>query len=330
MKLSEIKAVFDKNAIVLEQCAMYLNHTPDAMTRAQMEEITGGDKSLEERSFALFLANVFFEDEEQMTEFYREYYLNGVKKLNPCDYVSDPYYKNIKIPEAQIGKWTLKNQEYKPYEAFVYNDLKVQGYKEIPQLGFFDDTFSFPTVFENGVEWMAIKPNEIETMKEPISRAKGNVLVLGLGLGYYAYMISLKNEVSEITIVERDEGVIRLFESHILPQFENANKIKIVKADALEYLKKNASKKKIDFVFADLWRDASDGVELYVKLKKLEVLNPKTEYSYWIERTLISSIKASVFNSLYPKLSSGELIKSEQEIEEMLSDSYIKELARYL
>lgn len=39
---------------------------------------------------------------------------------------------------------------------------------------------------EDGQEWMAIKPNEIETMRQPIARAAGQVVAFGLGMGYYA------------------------------------------------------------------------------------------------------------------------------------------------
>lgn len=330
MKLEEIKNIFDANGMVLEQVATYLNNTPCLITKEQMEQITGGDKSLDQSSFALFLSNLFFENQDLASFVYREYYSRGVKKLDPQTYQSDPYYKSIKIPKAQIGTWTLKNQSYAPYEAFIFDDLKTNGYKEIPQIGFFDTEFTFPTVFENGIEWMAIKPNEIETMKKPIADAFGNVLVCGLGLGYYAYMISNKSSVNSIIIVERDERVIALFKQYILPQFENGHKITIVKGDALEYLEQTAPRQALDFVFVDLWHDASDGVELYIKTKKLEILSPRAKFSYWIERTLLSSIRFSIFNALYPKLKSGEISKTENELEQMLSDSYIKELAKHL
>ena len=52
---------------------------------------------------------------------------------------------------------------------------------------------------------MSIIPNEIETMKEAIETVKGNVLVYGLGLGYFPYMISLKNDVNKITIIEKED-----------------------------------------------------------------------------------------------------------------------------
>jgi AraC-like DNA-binding protein len=59
---------------------------------------------------------------------------------------------------------------------------------------------------------MSITPNEIVTMREPVARASGRVLTLGLGLGYYAYMVHLKEDVTDVTVVEREQAVIDLFE----------------------------------------------------------------------------------------------------------------------
>ena len=49
------------------------------------------------------------------------------------------------------------------------------------------------------------------SMKNPIKNAHGKVLTTGLGLGYFSYMASLKEDVSEIVIIERDEKVIKLW-----------------------------------------------------------------------------------------------------------------------
>ncbi len=330
LELEKIKEAFDLNQQVLSQCAMYLNHTPDAMSAQLISEITNGDVALENISIATFLANIFCEDEEEANKLCREYYSKMVKCLNAEEYKSDPYYKNIKIPCAESGRWTLKNQEYKPYELFVCADLEIDGYKEMVQLGYFRESFSFPTVFENGIEWMAIKPNEIETMKEPIREAQGNVLVLGLGLGYYTYMISEKENVRSITVIERDKSVIELFEKHILPQFENKHKITLVNMDAFEYLDKHLRDRKFDYQFADLWHDISDGTELYLRLRKKECLSPKTKYSYWIEKSILSGIRGNVFRAIYESIKNGKLEKSLEEVREMLTLKYIKELAKFI
>ena len=85
---------------------------------------------------------------------------------------------------------------------------------------------------------MSLIPHEILTMEKHINAVKGNVLVLGLGMGYFAYMISNKEDVSSITIIENNLNLINFFNHHLLPQFENKQKIKIEFADALTYLGK--------------------------------------------------------------------------------------------
>lgn len=110
----------------------------------------------------------------------------------------------------------------------------------------------FPAILENNRIWMTITPNEIETMKEAVDQAFGNVLAYGLGLGYYAYMTSGKDHVESVTVVEMNDDVIKLFTTYVVPQFKNAHKIKIIKADAFEYAQKHMSKENYDFVFTDL------------------------------------------------------------------------------
>ena len=327
-ELEKICNIFDENYLVLCQVASYLNNAPDSLTKEIMEEITGGDKQFEEYSYAMFLANVFTEDEKLANDLLKKYYLKSVKRLNEQEYYQNPYYKNIKIPNKTIDKWTLGYQKYKSYEAFIRDDLIIDGYREIPSIGYFDKTFSFPTVFENGVEWMAIKPNEIETMKQSIKEAKGNVLVYGLGLGYYAYMISLKNEVSNITIIERDESVIKLFNEYILSQFENKDKIRIIQCDAFEYAEKVAKNHTYTYVFVDLWHDVSDGTEMYMKMKKLEKHLSNATFSYWIEKSILSTIRPQIFDTLYTNIKENKLQKSLEEIKHMLTDDFLKELIK--
>ena len=332
-ELKELENIYvrqEKNLLVFSQIASYLNNAPCTITSELIEEITGGNKSLEEYSYAMFLSNIFTDDEKKANELLREYYLKSVKHLDKKEYEENPYYKNIKIPNKQIDKWTLGYQTYQPYEAFIRNDIIVEGYTEIPRIGYFTEKFTFPTVFENGIEWMAIKPNEIETMKEPVEKARGSVLVYGLGLGYFAYMISIKERVSSVTIVERDESVIELFTEHILPQFENRDKINIVQADAFVFAEKEMSKKKYDYVFVDLWHDVSDGTEMYIKMKKYEQKLPKAEFSYWIEDSILSAVKARIFDALYDGIKKNAINKTLTEVKEILKKDYLRSFVKFL
>ena len=96
-----------------------------------------------------------------------------------------------------------------------------------------------------------------------IDRAFGNVLTYGLGLGYFQYMVSNKENVSKVTIIEKNKDIIKLFVEYILPQFPNKDKIKIICMDAFEYATNNVKDIFYDFIYADLWHDVSDGIEMY-------------------------------------------------------------------
>ena len=330
-RIEEIAHRRERNYQALSLIASYLNNCPDLVTREIIEEITNGEKSGEERAFASFLANVFSEDEAEVNWLEREYLFKSVKRLSAEEYLKNPFFEKIKIPATKEGNWDFGYQSYQPYEGFIYRDLAFTGdYVEIPQIGYFDEKFSFPTVFENGREWMAIKPNEIETMKKPIEKAKGRVLVYGLGIGYFAYMVSEKNEVDSVTVIERDENVIKLFEKHILPQFLNGKKITVIKSDAFDYAKNHMKNGSFDYVFTDLWHDVSDGVDLYVKMKKHEALCPNSHFEYWIEDSILSSIRWSIFDGIYEKAKKGDLVETFETIEKYLSDNYLKQFVKFL
>ena len=170
---------------------------------------------------------------------------------------------------------------------FVHDDIvKLKDGRLLPQVGYFDEEFIYPAIYEKGVLWMSVTPNEVNTMKEPIDKAFGRVLTFGLGLGYFAYMASLKDEVEKITIVESNETTIKIFEKYILPQFKFKDKIEIIKADAFKFAESEYKSGKYDYVFADIWHDAGDGLGCYTKFKRLEKLNPNLVYDYWIEKTI--------------------------------------------
>lgn len=280
----------EDNRTVFALLSHYLNQAPDLITSEEIQEITDYGVT-EEYAFNVILAGAFGLDINEHAyhkELFDQYFTRMTHKLDVSEYYNNPYYKNIQIPHVQIGNSRLKYERYKPYEGFVCNDIiRTEEGRQLPQIGFFDEEFRFPAVLENDRIWMTITPNEIETMKEPVEAAFGNVLTFGLGLGYYAYMVSIKDNVSSVTIVEANEHVIRLFKKHILPQFAHGHKIRIIQADAFEYAERELSSGAYDYVFTDLWHDVSDGAELYLRMKSYEEHNPNTVFSYWIEKSIL-------------------------------------------
>ena len=220
---------------------------------------------------------------EENQEIMNEFFLSRLKRLNPKDYSSNAYVQAIK-EAGRYGKYSLKMIDYAPYQLFPYDEITVtKDYKEYSAIGYFDQPYSYLALTEGNNIWMSLNPNEIETMKPYIEKGKGNILVLGLGMGYVPYMMSLKNDVKHITIIEKDQEIINLFNKIIFPYFKYQKKITIIKDDAISYLKRN---QKFDYIFADLWHSPEDGLSLFIKLKKIN-----KNIDCWLETSLIALLR---------------------------------------
>ncbi len=186
---------------------------------------------------------------------------------------------------SQAGAFELGYASYRPYELFVADDLRAYPDGAVlPVLGYFAQPFAYPVLTENGREWMTATPNEINTIRPAAEAAHGHVLTLGLGLGYFAFHALLNPRVERVTAVERSADAIRLFRERILPAFPHPECLTILQADAFAAAPALYRSGQYDFVFADLWHDAADGLPMYERLKQMEVPGP--EYRYWIEKTL--------------------------------------------
>ncbi len=168
--------------------------------------------------------------------------------------------------------------------------------------GYYDREMRFPILCETETKigWMTVEPYEINTFSSFAESAKGRILLGGCGLGYIAYMLSLKDEVSEITIVEKDKDVIELFKSSILPQFKNKDKIKVIEGDIIEYLK-IADLTKYDEINLDVWRDYMDMIYIYLEALVVEHNNPQVKFSYWLEEGLRYQIGKSILKAFAEK-----------------------------
>ena len=204
-------------------------------------------------------------DLDENREVMDAYILSNLKKLDSKEYLDNEYAKTIKAT-GKYKKYALKNITYEPYQLFAYDDISLEGDKENSCIGYFDHKFSYLALTEGNNIWMSLNPNEIETMKPFINKAKGNVLVLGLGMGYVPFMMAMKSEVKSITIIEKDSEIIGLFNTLIYPNFKNKEKIKIIEDDAINYTRKN---NRYDYIFADLWHSPEDGLSLFVQLKRI-------------------------------------------------------------
>ena len=211
------------------------------------------------------------------------------------DFEANPYLKKLKNVSFTKNDWSLSEKKLEAYSLFPYQEEYhyASNYLLKMSLAFFDKDFIYPSIslFDN--EWMSLNPYEIRTMETPILIARGKVLTLGLGLGYFAYMAHLKDEVKEVHIVEMDRGLIDLFNEYLLPLFDYPEKIHIHKADAFRFIE-NIKDGDYDCIFSDLWHDVSDGITMYLKLKSKFNSFRYTQCSYWVEGALVTYLRTLV------------------------------------
>ena len=308
IKLARLEKTVEANYRITRKYAEYLERYPEFITKEMVDTLTADGDITPEEAIVALLSEAFFLDFDRREDrtLIMDYLTPSVRLFDAEKYRNNPYYKNVKIKYIKDGSWELRNEKYTAYRGVIAADMILcDDGREIPPLGFFTEDFEFPAVLEGGNEWMTLTPVDLDTCDEAIEAAKGRVVTYGLGLGYYAYMVSEKAEVESITVVEKSPDVIKLFKKHILPQFPNKHKVRVIEADAFEYAERVSPAEGYDLAFVDTWRDASDGQPMYEKMKHLEHLSPSTKFMYWIEGFLISRTRALRLAELFSKIDSG-------------------------
>ena len=212
----------------------------------------------------------------------------------------DELYKNEYLQTIKLdGRYTSGNavleldslSKFSVVEVPIESDYAGLEKPSIPTPGVLSAEFKFPRLSADDRTWMTITPSEMLTMAKAIKAMHGNICCFGLGLGYFAFMAGLRDEVTSITIVENNQNVIDLFTKYLLPQFPCKDKIKIIKVNAFEYMQ-GLSDTLFDCIFVDIWHDAND-IEDYVKSRKLLAQLKKTDVHYWIEQEMLARLQYS-------------------------------------
>ena len=332
-RLQKLIAVKDQNILASDFLLRYLLDSSSYSLGREFKRRASISEA-KEHLFATVLAETIAKKHRHTDVFL--YHLEGrCAFLSGERYRDNLFLKTIKIKEEQVGKWRLSFDRYAPYQAFAYKDIDVdrRDFREMTKLGFFDDFFSYPVVMEGERVWMSITPHEIETMQPAIDEAAGVVAVMGLGLGYFPFMIAKKDSVKKIYVYEKDEEVISLFTKYLWPQFPHREKITIIAADVLSDFHSCLEKSRPDYAFIDIWQGVDDGLPLYVQMKVKEKDFPKVRFCYWIEKSLIAMLRRIIITILEESLegyTAADYQNVEKPIDEIFNDIFHKLVATHL
>lgn len=298
---AQLEEIFRQNARNMEVSDLanqYLLEGYDSISSEDVSLLKANEGYLEEEAFrTLFYSFLKVDEEDPEIETMRERNrLGDFHLLSPEEFTCNPFYQNIHVKELQKGNCHLFYNEFAPFEGFAYDEtenIKEKQYAEVTPLGYFNKKVPYLTLTENDVVWMSITPHEINTMKKAIAHAHGNVMTFGLGLGYFAYMVSIKEDVKTVTIVEKESKVIEIFKKNILPLFPHPEKIVILQGDAFSCFSKATS---FDSLFIDIYHTAEDALPLYLKFKhRAEKLHFPYPIDYWIEDSILALLRRYLF-----------------------------------
>jgi hypothetical protein len=149
---------------------------------------------------------------------------------------------HVAVPDGSCGGWRV--------ESFTVSEEDAKKTQLRTAIKGFDEYVSpgtYKRLMRGEVVVMSNTPMEVRTNREFIRRAKGNVLINGLGLGMVLTAILRKPEVESVTVIEASSEVIEL----VAPTFRGDPRVSIVHANAFDY--QPAKGKCFDAVWHDIW-----------------------------------------------------------------------------
>ena len=216
--------------------------------------------------------------------------------IHTDDFLNRPYPKTIRWEALSTGEFRLDRLTLKAGELFNAQAIVMDPLRELNEsmvLRALDKSYDAPFLWQGEQAWMMDVPSEAFTIDPLAHKAKGKVLAIGLGIGYYPFMALRNPNVTQVTVIEKSPEVIRLFETVLHDQFPHPERLTIVEGDAFDVFTSEGLAP-YDSVFVDIWRSAEDGYPLIEQL--LAQTNPPLEkLDLWIEDSCFEFMPSLIF-----------------------------------
>jgi predicted membrane-bound spermidine synthase len=140
------------------------------------------------------------------------------------------------------------------------------------------DRYKVKTLFLEDIPIMTSHKNLIQKYYTNfVKKCNGSVLLSGLGLGIMADMLSIKPNVTNITVIEISQEIIDTVEV-------KSDKVKVVCGDIYKFIQ--STKDSFDCAYFDIWQDMSK--ETWTEMKNLKAMcSEKIKYTEcWNEKEM--------------------------------------------
>lgn len=145
----------------------------------------------------------------------------------------------INVPDGVSGDWSVETFEVKENEFSQRISLLKTG-RGVPE-------GKYKRLMRNGTCVMSNTPDEIRDFIGFVWKASGSILVNGLGIGVLLKALLNKTDVTDITVIEKSEDVIKL----VAETYLSDKRVTIINADAFDYVPPKG--KVYNAVWHDIW-----------------------------------------------------------------------------
>jgi hypothetical protein len=154
--------------------------------------------------------------------------------------------EKVNIPEGDSGRWSVRRFTVSADQA------KFDAMRGMFRGGRFTPEGTYTRLTRGGYTIMSDTPDEMRDHREPVSRARGHVLINGLGIGMVLGAVLRKPEVETVTVVEISGDVLTLVAPHYA-----SPKVTFVNEDAFAYSPPKGLR--YGAVWHDIWDDICAG-----------------------------------------------------------------------
>lgn len=154
--------------------------------------------------------------------------------------------QKVDIPEGESGDWKVERFTVSDEDA-KFNNLRAA----IGASSRWIMPGEYTRLTHCGYVVMSDTPVELRDHFEVVDRAKGQVLIHGLGLGVVTEACLRKPEVDHVIVIEISEDVIKLVGTYLKERW--GNRLTILRADSLTW--KPPKGFRYDVVWYDIWPD---------------------------------------------------------------------------
>jgi len=186
---------------------------------------------------------------------------------------------DLNLKEGTIGEYSLTSNIYEKgtkitiipgnYQSFA------MGYRHMEKI--LEHDFRYYDLFKGNLRIMNNSAAILFEQYIPYVKAKGKVLLGGLGLGIVPRLLCEKDSVEKITVVELSSEVIELC------RFQSS-KLEIINDDFYSYLRNN-DLGKFDYIYTDAYTSEGNVYEeIVIPTRKYLLENfPTVAFDFWEE-----------------------------------------------